>query len=233
MAFPARPGQMALDLSLGPDYRPESFAVSEANASALALVNRWPRWRQGHLLLIGPAGSGKTHLAEMWRARTNARRLDRGAISESLNSVGRGANIMIEDADRGVDEEGLFHLINRAAGDAGVSVLITARAPVEAWPVALPDLVSRLTAAEAARLHEPDDALLRQVLEKLFRDRRTPLSAGVVEYILMRMERSVDFARRLTAMLDNAALARKGPVTRAMARQMLQALGEQNGEDRP
>ena len=57
----SRGGQLALDLALEPDYRAASFAVSEANAAALALVNRWPRWRQGHLLLVGPAASGKTH----------------------------------------------------------------------------------------------------------------------------------------------------------------------------
>ena len=71
----SRGGQLALDLALEPDYRAASFAVSEANAAALALVNRWPRWRQGHLLLVGPAASGKTHLAHMWRERTRARRL--------------------------------------------------------------------------------------------------------------------------------------------------------------
>lgn len=224
-----RPAQMALDLTLGPDHRAESFVASAANASALALVNRWPRWRQGHLLLIGPAGSGKTHLGEIWRARANAICIDRRAVSAQLGAVGRGQAVLVEDADGGVDEEGLFHLLNRAAGDSGVSVLITARAALADWPVSLPDLVSRLKAAECAVLREPDDALLRQVLEKLFRDRRTPLSVGVIDYILMRMDRSVDFARHLVAMLDNAALAKKGPVTRALVREALLALGGEGG----
>ncbi|MFN3835247.1 MAG: hypothetical protein ACK4NO_05035 [Glycocaulis sp.] len=216
--------QLALDLLLKPDYRAESFAVSEANASALALVNRWPRWRHGHLLLIGPAGAGKTHLAHMWRVRTGARFLDAATLSKALPGVQRGACVVVEDCDAGVDETGLFHLLNRAAGDSGISVLMTARRPVGDWPVRLPDLASRLIAAETAVLSEPDDALLRQVLEKLFRDRRTPLGPGIIDYILMRMERSVDFARALVARLDNAALAAKGPVTRTLAREMLAGL---------
>lgn len=218
--------QLALDLSLNPDYRPESFAVSEANAPALALVNRWPRWRQGHLLLLGPAGSGKTHLAHMWRVRTGARFLDAKALSKALPGVQRGASVIVEDADAGLDETGLFHLLNRAAGDSGISVLMTARAPVGDWPVRLPDLVSRLVAAETAVLNEPDDALLRQVLEKLFRDRRTPLGPGIIDYIILRMERSVDFARALVARLDNAALAAKGPVTRTLVRDVLAGLSQ-------
>lgn len=220
----SRGGQLALDLALEPDYRAASFAVSEANAAALALVNRWPRWRQGHLLLVGPAASGKTHLAHMWSERTRARRLDPRRLSGELRGVGRGEAVLVEDCQAGVDETGLFHLLNRAAGDAGVTALVTGRGVPAEWPVSLPDLVSRLKAAETAVLHEPDDALLRQVLEKLFRDRRTPLGAGVLEYLLMRMERSVDHARHLVAVLDNMALARKGPVTRALAREALAAL---------
>lgn len=223
--------QLALDLALEPDYRPESFAVSEANASALALVNRWPRWRMGHLALTGPAGSGKTHLAHMWQLRTGARRIDRKDVSGALKSIQRGASVIIEDADRGVDELGLFHLLNRAAGDSGISVLMTGRLPPRSWPVALPDLASRLSAAEAAVLQEPDDALLRQVLEKLFRDRRTPLSPGILDYLLARMERSVDFARLLVARLDNAALASKSAVTRPLARDVLAGLSAATNPD--
>jgi len=216
--------QLALDLALAPDYRAESFAVSEANAGALALVNRWPRWRQGHLLITGPAGSGKTHLAQMWRARSGAMALHAGRLARELALVGRGAAVLVEDIHAGLDEDGLFHLINRAAGDAGVTALITGAGAPEDWGVALPDLHSRLIAAERAVLQEPDDALLRQVMEKLLRDRRTPLAPGVLDYVLTRMERSVDFARTLTAWLDREALARKGPVTRTLAREGLAAL---------
>lgn len=216
--------QLALDLALEPDYRPESFAVSDANAAALAMVNRWPRWRMGHLVLTGPAGAGKTHLAHMWRLRTGAQSLDRQSISPALKTIQRGASVVIEDCDQGMDETGLFHLLNRAAGDSGISVLLTGRLPARSWSVALPDLASRLSAAETAVLGEPDDALLRQVMEKQFRDRHTPLGAGTLDYLLTHMERSVDFARLLVARLDNAALASKTAVTRPLAREVLASL---------
>lgn len=225
----ARTAQLALDLAGPPDYRAESYAVSDANRAAHAMIGRWPRWRQGHLLLVGPKGSGKTHLAEIWAVRARPLRLPADAVGAGLPGVGRGAAVLVEDMHAGVDEDGLFHLLNRAAGDAGVTVLATGRGAPADWPVALPDLRSRLTAAETAVLNPPDDDLLRQVLEKLFRDRRTPLSPGVVEYLLVRMERSVDAARALVAELDRAALAQRKPVTRGLARD---ALGVLSGENR-
>ena len=216
--------QLALDLALEPDYRPESFCVSDANATALASLHRWPRWRQGHLLLTGPKGSGKTHMTRIWTQRADPIELESASITANLKQIGRGACVLVEDIDQALDEDGLFHLINRASGDAGVSLLITASGAVDEWGLGLDDLVSRLRAAETATLSEPDDALLRQVMEKLFRDRRTPLSEGVIEYLLTRMDRSIDFARMLTAWLDREALARKGPVTRPLAREALSAL---------
>ena len=219
--------QLALDLALEPDYSEDAFCVTAANAPAHRMVMRWPRWRYGHLMLIGPAGSGKTHLSGIWAVRTKARSLDPSKLTASLSDVQRGAAVLLEDLHKGVDEDGLFHLLNRAAGDAGVTVLMTASTPPVDWPVALPDLASRLGAAESAVLQEPDDDLLRQVMEKLLRDRRTPMSAGVLEYLLTRMERSVDYARTLVAWLDREALGRKGPVTRTLAREGLAALSSE------
>jgi chromosomal replication initiation ATPase DnaA len=219
-----KPTQLALDLALEPDYSEDAFCVTEANAAAQRIMLRWPRWRYGHVLLVGPPGSGKTHMARIWAAKAKARALDPITLSKALPGVKRGEAIVLEDLHNGVDEDGLFHLLNRAAGDAGVTVLMTASRPAADWPVSLPDLASRLVAAETAVLHEPDDDLLRQVMEKLLRDRRTPMTAGVLEYLLTRMDRSVDYARALVAWLDREALARKGPVTRTLAREGLAAL---------
>ncbi len=224
---PMKVSQLALDLALSPDYSEAAFCITEANAVAYKAVQRWPQWRMGHLLLLGPAGCGKTHLSRIWSARAGAVSLPAAQLSQAMRTVQRGAAVLLEDLHAGVDEDGLFHLLNRAAGDAGVTVLMTASRPPADWPVALPDLASRLAASESAVLHEPDDDLLRQVMDKLLRDRRTPIKAGVLEYLLARMERSVDYARALTAWLDREALARKGPVTRTLAREGLAALSSE------
>ena len=211
--------QLTLDLATEPDYRLEAFCVNSTNVSAQRALDWWPRWRDGHLLILGPKGCGKTHLGKIWQRRSNAKTLSSATIGQSLASVSRGMSLLVEDIDKNCDEQGLFHLINLASGDAGISLLITATRSHNLSSFALADLSSRLKAAETTLLHEPDDDLLKQVIDKLFKDKRTPLSPGIVDYMACRMDRSIDYARRLVAWLDREALSRKSRVTRTLVRQ--------------
>ena len=117
--------QLALDLALAPDYSEAAFCITDANRVAYKAVQRWPQWRMGHLLLLGPPGSGKTHLARIWSARAGAVSLAPAKLGAELSQVQRGAAVLLEDAHEGVDQDGLFHLLNRAAGDAGVTHVMT------------------------------------------------------------------------------------------------------------
>jgi chromosomal replication initiation ATPase DnaA len=119
-----------------------------------------------------------------------------------------------------VDEEALFHLINMAG--AGGGLLLTARTPPSGWPARLPDLRSRLNALPVALLGEPDDELLLGVMAKLFRERHIRPPEDLLVYLLRRIQRSVPAARAVVARLDEAALAADRPVSRALAREILE-----------
>src|SRR5690606_30401517 len=111
------------------------------------LLERWPDWPSPGVVLAGPAGSGKSHLASIWRADSGAAQIPGGMLDASaMDRAGRGP-VLIDDIDaRPIDEVGLFHLIN-AVREAGTSLLLTARRFPSAWGVRLPDLSSRLKAA--------------------------------------------------------------------------------------
>ena len=200
-------GQLALDLGHRPALGREDFLVSPCNEDAVAWVDRWPDWPGPALVIHGPAGCGKTHLARVWRQRS-------GATEAAV----------VEDADRPVDDVALFHLYNRHAEEGG-HFLLTARTPPARWPGRLPDLVSRLTAAPTVAIGPPDDTLIAQVVVKLFADRQLAVGAEVVPYLVTHMERSFAAARRLVAAADDAALAAKRPVTVPLVRDVLAALG--------
>ncbi|MET3520318.1 DnaA regulatory inactivator HdaA [Mesorhizobium abyssinicae] len=223
------PRQLPLDLGHGTGYSRDELVVSSTNAQAVALVDRWPDWPSPVVVLAGPAGSGKTHLASIWLARAGAIRVDAGRIEQCIADLGE-MPVLIDDIDKHpVDETGLFHLINAVRG-AGSSLLLTARRFPSAWGVALPDLISRLKAAATVEIHEPDDLLLAGVITKLFADRQVEVEPHVVQYLVRRIERSLATAMRVVERLDRAALERKTPITRALAAETVSAMDEGQGE---
>ena len=189
------------------------FVASDANGEAVRRLDAWPAWPGGVLALVGPAGSGKSHLAAVWAETAGA------AVWDGAGAP--AGPTLVEDADRRPADEALFHLLNAAAEAGGV--LLTARARPAAWPSALPDLRSRLNALPVAELAEPDDAVLSGVLARLFAERSIRPPDDLIPYLVRRIERSVPHARAVVARLDEEAAALHRPVTRALAREVLEA----------
>lgn len=190
------------------------FVVSPANAQALRAVDAWPAWPGGALCLVGPPGSGKSHLAAIWRERTGA---------AAWSGEAPQGPVLLEDADLEAgrpSDELLFHLLNRAA--EGDGVLLTARTRPAGWPTELPDLRSRLNALAVAEIEEPDDAVLAGVLLRLFAERSITPPEDLIPYLVRRIERSVPQARLLVERLDDEASALHRPVSRALAREVLE-----------
>jgi chromosomal replication initiation ATPase DnaA len=217
------PAQLRLKLDRTAPFRREDFIVSESAEAALALLDAWPNWRGGALALVGPAGSGKTHLASAWAERVGARVLTGSRWSPAALAELEGGPVLLDEADRGGLEEPLFHLINMAARPGG-SLLLTARTPPAAWPAErLPDLRSRLNALPVAALAEPDDKLLAALLDKFFRERNIKPPEDLLPYLVWRIERSAPKAREIVRRLDEKADAEHRPVSKALAREILEA----------
>ena len=134
----------------------------------------------------------------------------------------QGRPVLFEDADRAQRDELLFHLINMVEQSGG-GLLLTGRTPPSGWNAALPDLRSRLNALPVAQIEEPDDEILESVLRKFFRERNIRPTEDVFPYLLRRMERSAPKALEMVIRLDEAADAEGRPVSRALARQILEA----------
>jgi len=219
MIGPAR--QLPLDLPHEPSFAREDFLSGPANADALRAIEAWPDWPGRMLLLVGPAGSGKSHLAAIWARRADAGVVEAASLAEARPAdLARRKAILVENADRvAAAEANLFHLINLAR-ESETGLLLTARRAPDNWGLSKPDLLSRLRLAPLAALGEPDEALARAVLFKLFSDRQLAVEPAVIAYIALRIERSLSAARGIVEALDREALARGKAVTRAMAASM-------------
>ena len=207
--------QIAFDLPFRTSQGQEDFFVSAPNASAVKMLDQWPDWPQHCLLLIGPEGSGKSHLGALWANRAGAHLAD----LQQTPAAQQSAHWLVEDADRlssATQEEALFHLFN-AVRSAGGSMVITARTVPARWFLELADLRSRMQAMPIAQLSEPDDALLKAVLVKHFNDRQIETEARLIDYLVPRMERSFAAVRKVVSELDRLSLEQKRPVTYRLA----------------
>jgi chromosomal replication initiation ATPase DnaA len=215
--------QLALELEFRPALGVEDFLVAPCNREAIAWIDRWPDWPAPALTIHGPAGCGKTHMAQVWRARSGARIVGDVAAAAPNAAQSSGACWIVDDASAGLDEREFLHFFNLVA-EGGGHMLITARTAPARWTIALADLRSRLVAAPAVAVGRPDDGLIGAVLVKLFADRQLGVGAEVLTYILARMERSFAAAHALVAALDRHALATRRRITIPLARDVMEKL---------
>ncbi len=222
MSDPGAPRQLAFALDHAESHAREDFLSGPSNTTALALVETWPDWPARAVVLVGPAGSGKSHLASIWAAQAGARFLSGRALAEASPpaALATGALVVEDLAPGAFEERALFHLINLAR-EEDAFLLFTAATPPAGWPVAIRDLASRLKALPVVTLSAPDDALLRAVLVKLFADRQLAVDEPLVGYVATRIERSFAAARAVVARLDAEAMQLKRPLTRALAAEIL------------
>lgn len=222
MGATSAPRQLALALGHAESFARDDFLEGPANAAALALIERWPDWPARAVTIVGPEGAGKSHLAAIWADLSGARFLAARALGRAdlPASLATGALVVEDLAEGAFDERALFHLINLAREEQGW-LLLTARTPPAAFGLRIADLASRLRAMPAVAVEAPDDALLRALLVKLFADRQIAVDEALVAYLLSRIERSFAGARAVVERLDGEALARRRPVTRALAAETL------------
>jgi chromosomal replication initiation ATPase DnaA len=217
-----QPRQLAFALPHAESLSRDNFLVGPANAAALGLIDSWPDWPNRVMLLVGPEGSGKSHLAAIWAEEAGARSTGAHALTAAAvpGALATGA-LVVEDLDVAtLDERALFHLLNLAREDEAY-VLITARVAPAALPIELRDLRSRLRAVPVVNLMPPDDQLLRALIVKFCADRQLTVDETVVSYLASRIERSFAAARQTVELLDTEALRRGRPVTRALAAELL------------
>jgi chromosomal replication initiation ATPase DnaA len=218
------PRQLTLDLDHAESFARDDFLDGPPNAAALALIDNWPDWPSRMVALVGPEGSGKSHLASIWAAQAGARCIAARALQERdvPATLATGALVVEDAAEAAFDEIAMFHLLNLAREERAF-VLLTARTSPGSWAIRTRDLASRFNALPVIALAPPDDALLRALLVKLFADRQLGVDEPLIGYVATRIGRSFADARAAVARLDREAMRRQRPLTRALAADVLRS----------
>ena len=222
MASRVHPRQLAFALPHAESLTRDNFLEGPANAAGLSLIDSWPEWPSRTAMLVGPEGSGKSHLATIWAEQAGARSTTAHALTQAdvPAALATGA-LVVEDLNASAfDERALFHLLNLAREDQAY-VLITARIAPSALEIGLRDLRSRLRALPVITLQPPDDQLFRALIVKFCTDRQLAVDETVVGFLATRIERSYAAARQAVAHLDREALRLGRPLTRSFAAEVL------------
>lgn len=222
-ARPSPADQMRLPLQRDLPDGAEGFVTSDCNRAAVEALADWPNLIGGVMAICGPAGCGKSRVAQVWAERVGAVAIHGGeaALIDPLELEGRA--VLLDPASE-VDDETLFHLINLAHAPGGALLLVARSAP-SSWEAALPDLRSRLDAIRTYPIEVPDDAVLTAMLEARFAERGIRPQKDVIPYLLRRIDRSAAAAASVVETLD----ALHKPVTRVLAREALDD-AEQGGD---
>ena len=210
--------QLTFDLPTRPALERGDFFIANSNALALAMIEDCENWPQNKHLLVGPKGSGKTHLANVWANQRGARVIASRDITDQAVEEYAAQDLVIDDVPSLLGEQSreatLFHIHNLCLAN-GNALLMTGTGDVSKWNCVLPDLASRLNGTRTARLDPPDDMLFQALLAKLFADRQLFPPPDVFPYLLLRLERSYDAAQMAVNHIDRAALSRKRAITRS------------------
>ena len=216
--------QLSLDLPVRPALGRDDFFVSDANAMAVALVESWPNWTGGKLVITGPAGSGKTHLVHVWANQSGGAIVDAADLESADIPALASGPMAVENvqaiAENGPAQDALFHLHNLTLAE-GNTLLLTGTQDPKHWGLTLPDLKSRMQGTMTATLSDPDDMLLSVLLAKLFNDRQLVPTPDTIPFLVKQIDRSYAAARALVEDLDRASLSEKKPITRAFASRFL------------
>lgn len=204
--------QTVLDLPASPPrLTREAFLVSAANDAALATLEGWKKSAEPLLILCGPAGAGKTHLA--------------GILAYETRDAAAPVSIA-DDADRRFSAGDLLAAIEDARA-RGERLVLAGRDDPRDWAGGLKDLETRLAGAPRITLVEPDEALLRAVILKLFRDRQLRASDAIADYAVQHLPKTFAAAQCFVGALDAASIEKGKPISVKLAREIVANLSEE------
>ena len=233
-------GTGTANLAWSPSWASADFFTTLGNLQAFRAVSLPSEssecselWGHGQvLLLLGSAGSGKTHLTHIWAEHRHARgELIAQSLSPSLtrdqwHEVQPQAHdgFIVDDfasvlGDR-EQEVGFQHFLDAVKRTAHARLLLTARDEDSLAKAILPDLRTRLATIARQAIQPPDDLLLEAVLAKLFHDRQIRPDEQLLKWLLRHRERSYASALAVVQQLDEAALQRRRKVNLALVREI-------------
>lgn len=222
-----RPRQLAIHFVTTPNYSRENYICGDARTMPLRLLLNRHLWMQNLLVISGERGSGKTHLAHIYKDHFSVPMIEGQNLNLNLLPILADKGCVI-DRTESAEEHLLFHLINLVKAN-DQHIVFTSRHLQSQLPIALADLRSRLMQGATLKLSLPKESVLFNVLLKHLMERNLYVTSSVISYILLRIPRSYSSIAAFVEFLDRLSFEQKAEVTIPFVRQCLhqfQCLGD-------
>lgn len=183
--------QFIFDLSNYDNFDTEDYYVSSSNKDAASLINIFPKWHNNGAVIIGSLKSGKTHLAHIWKSKSNAKLynfdndIDLNSIDTRQNSVFDNFNLIDE-----ADEKVFFQIYNNIINNNNFILFLVNSQNTN--KIRLNDLQSRIESLTTAIINVPDDQLIQAILLKFFNDHQINVTPDVIKFIIARINRNYE-----------------------------------------
>ena len=208
--------QYALPLAFRKVSNKNNFILNESNKVALSLIDKFrniknfkEKYNFPILIIYGPKGCGKTHLANVYCEITNGKFISK--IDDKVISLAKlGRSFVIDDFDNisNLDENLFIHFFNEITFNLGSLFIITTQPPSNI-KFNLSDLGSRFKSCISAKIDLPNDEFLYSILIKELSDKKLFLDDKLCIYVLKRIKRNYNSVLKFSERLDQHSLEKK------------------------
>ena len=213
--------QLLFKLDHKKNFNEHDFYVSKSNFYAYNIIDKWPKWEKKILNIFGEKFSGKTHLANIFKSKTNALLINASKIDEEIfKKIKLFENIIIDDFEKNCDEKLIYSIFNLVDQD-NKYMLINSLIPINEIEFKLPDMISRSKNCLSAKIESPDDDLIFAIILKNFSDRQIKLEKKIIEFIINRIDRSYSKIYEFIYKIDELSLKKKKPINLKTIREIL------------
>ena len=213
-------------------FKNNDFYVSTKNELAYKMIKKWPEWPTKVVYIYGSEKCGKSLVCKLWKDISrgiyiNKKNFLEKLIAQNDLSYIQNHNWIIDDVDYIISfednkyEEKILNLINIIKTSKKNNILMTSKKMPRFLDSGLKDLISRISSATVIEMRDPDEILLKKIIEKYLNERNIQINNESLDYLINRIERSYKSALKFAKMIDIMSLEKKTKINKSFLKSIL------------
>lgn len=198
--------QTILKFENNPSFKDSDYFVSECNRQAYDNLFKWPKWDSKLINLVGPKGSGKSHLLEIFSIKNNFLKVNSLAeIKKKLETIIKYDKLIMDDINQ-IDEKVFFSILDNYISNNKFLIISTIDSLLT-YKFKLADLKSRITLFHKYEIYQPNDKMIYFLIQKFLSDRQIKIKKDLITHIIKKIDRSYNRIMKFIDQIDRQSLS--------------------------